>query len=361
MKIMHVVSSAAAGGAEIYVRDLAIHMATKGHEVFLVFIDRAYEAGRDEFFEADFLSQLDEHGISYGFIGQSSRRKPWRGVASLSYFCRMFAPDIIHSHLYYGAFFSLFQFGTPHVYTHHNIKLNANPFIYKILDMRTSVYIGICTACMNLLKGVTAKEVVNIDNGVDSARIIPKKEYSTNGTLRLVSIGTLSIQKNHQLLFHAISRLIDLDFFLKVAGEGSQTDKLKQLVDDLKIGHKVEFIGNSNNVKQLLHDSDLFIMSSAWEGLPIVQIEATLTGLPVLVTDVGGCSEIVDRVNNGLIAKVDIDDYSEKLERLIKNESLRLYFHKNALEKSGHYTVGNAVERHLELYSRLSHQLISHA
>lgn len=361
MRIMHIISSAAAGGAEIYVKDLSKAMSRNGHSIFVVLLDRASESGRDAEFETLFLAELDQYDVEYGFLGDACRKNPFKGLFGLSSFCRHFEPDIIHSHLYYGAAFSIFQFGIPHVYTHHNIKLKAKPLFYKFLDMRTSAYIGICQACVKLLKSVTSKEVVNIDNGVDYGRIIPKYEYMPGPALKLVSVGTLSVQKNHQLLFHAVSKLKDLNFFLTVAGEGSQTVKLKQLVEELEIGDKVNFVGNSNNVKQLLHDSDLFVMSSAWEGLPIVQIEATLTGLPVLVTDVGGCSEIVNRVGNGLVAKVELDDYVEKLKQIIENDSLRFDFHKKGLENSSHYTVDNAVERHLELYSRLKRQLSSHA
>lgn len=361
MKIMHVISSAAAGGAEIYVKDLSKSMSEKGHSLFVVLLDRASESGRDAEFEASFLAELEKSGVEYGFLGDACRRNPLKGILALSSFCRRFKPDIVHSHLYYGAVFSLFQFGVPHVYTHHNIKLKAKPLFYRFLDFRTTAYIGICRACEKLLKGVTSREVVHIDNGVDSGRIIVKKAYASASPLNVVSVGTLSVQKNHQLLFQAIARLAHLDFILTVAGEGSQAEKLKLLVNELGINNKVNFIGNSNNVKQLLHDSDLFIMSSAWEGLPIVQIEASLTGLPVLVTDVGGCSEIVERVGNGLIANVELEDYTAKLKQLIEDESLRLRFHTNALVNSQHYKVDNAVERHLELYNRLKRRLPSHA
>lgn len=341
-------------------KDLSKIMAKKGHNVFVVFIDRASESGRDADFEASFIAELTDFGVGYGFIGSSCRKNPLKGIAGLYKFCRKFNPDVIHSHLYYGAVYSFFQFGVPHVYTHHNIKLKTKPVMYKFLDLRTSSYIGICNACTNMLRSVTRKEVVNIDNGVDAARIIPKKNYLPSKPLRVVSIGTLSIQKNHELLFRAISALVDLDFTVTVAGEGSQTARLKNLVDELGIAQKVTFIGNSSNVKQLLHDSDLFVMCSAWEGLPIVQIEATLTGLPVLVTDVGGCSEIVNSVGNGLVADVEFDDYVQKLERLIVDDSIRLKFHENALAHSGKYTVDNAVNSHLELYGKVVKKSISH-
>ncbi|MDW7746925.1 glycosyltransferase [Halomonas sp.] len=361
MNIMHIVSSAASGGAEIYVKDLSKEMVARGNNVFIVFLDRAVESGRDAIFEASFLDELDKSGIEYGFLGSSSRKNPVKGALGLARLCRKFSPDVIHSHLYFGALFSLFQFRIPHVYTHHNIKLKASPYFYRLLDLRTTAYVGICIACEALLKGVTRKQVVRIDNGVDESRVIPKNTCSPGVPLKLICVSTLSLQKNHQLLLHAISKLPDLDLLLTVAGEGSQAHHLKGLVRELGIERKVNFIGNSNNIKQLLHDSDLFVMSSAWEGLPIVQIEATLTGLPVLVTDVGGCSEIVSRVGNGLVAKVELEDYTEKLKRLIVDGELRSIFHNNALKNRGYYTIDNAVNSHLKLYVNLTRQLARHA
>src|SRR5690554_2149785 len=154
MKILHIISSAASGGAEVYVKDLSKSMSDQGHDVFVVFLDRASESGRDVEFEASFLAELDQYGVGYGFLKRVCRKNPLKGVLRLFKFRRKFRPDIIHSHLYYGAIFSLFQLGTPHIYTHHNIKLNARPIIYKFLDLRTSAYVGICHACTRLLRGV---------------------------------------------------------------------------------------------------------------------------------------------------------------------------------------------------------------
>lgn len=361
MKIMHVISSAASGGAEVYVKDLSKAMAEKGNHMFVVFLDRAFESKRDPAFESAFLEELEQHGIEYGFLGRSCRRNPLKGIFRLAGFCRHFRPDIIHSHLYYGAVFSFFQFGVPHVYTHHNIKLNASAFFYRLLDLRTTAYVGICQACETLLSSVTKRKVVRIENGVDKTRVIPKQVCNTGLPLKLICVGTLSVQKNHQLLLNALSKLPDLDILLTVAGEGAKTQELKDLTRELGIEEKVNFVGNSNNIKQLLHDSDLFVMSSAWEGLPIAQIEATLTGLPVLVTDVGGCSEIVRCVGNGLVAKPELEDYTEKLKRLILDKDIRLNFHLNALKNAAQYTVDSSVIRHLDLYGPLTRQLPSHA
>ncbi len=361
MKIMHLVSSAASGGAEVYVKDLSKVMAENGHDVFIVFLDRASESGRDADFEASFLSELSQFGIGYGFLGRTCRKNLLKGIYRLARFRSQFQPDVIHSHLYYAAAFAIFQLGVPHLYTHHNIKLKAPAKLFRLLDMRTNAYVGICQACETLLTNVTRKEVMRIDNGVAMSRIMPKQEYHSNFPVRLVCVGTLGEQKNHALLLNSLARLGDLDYSLVVAGEGVKQGELQEMARALGIDDKVTFIGNSSNVKRLLHDSDLFVMSSAWEGLPIAQIEATLTGLPVLVTGVGGCSEIVDQVGNGLVARVDVDDYTEKLRRLIVDSSLRERFHSNALVNSGSYAVDNAVNRHLQLYEKLTKKSHSYA
>lgn len=357
MRILHVISSAASGGAEIYVKDLSKAMVEEGNDVFIVFLDRAIEAGRDEGFEAAFLNELDQHGIHYGFLGQACRKNPLKGVLRLRRFYKDFKPDVVHSHLYYANVFAWFLPKCNRVYTHHNIKLGAKPALYRFLDIKTDAYIGICLACQNMLEKVTRRQVEHIDNGVDASRIIPKISYQTSGTVKLLFVGRLSQQKNLSLLITAMSKLPpEAAAELMIAGEGPLKTSLETLVSELKLEDNVVFLGNCSNVKELLNNADVFVMSSAWEGLPIAQIEATLTGLPVLVTNVGGCAEIVNRVENGLVAEVNVNDYTEKLAHIVSDVAFRKRCFENAIANGFQYTVNNAVAKHLQLYSRLIEQ-----
>lgn len=353
MRILHIISSAAAGGAEVYARDLSIEMAKSGHQVFIVFLDRASEAGRDLSFETSFLNQLQQHDIEFDFIGQKARKNPLKGVLALRKFVKNFKPDVVHSHLYYGAVFALFLTGVKRVYTHHNIRLRANKHIYKLLDLRTDAYIGICDACKRLLESVTKGTVHHIDNGVDESRIIKKEHYLETDPVKLVFVGRLSEQKNISLLLEAAARVKGHDFLVMIAGEGAFLPELKALAERLGISSKVRFLGNVIDVKSLLNESDVFVMSSAWEGLPIAQIEATLAGLPVLVTNVGGCSEIVTSVGNGIVVEVDLDEYSSALEKLVNDYALRLQFHENAMKNSWIYSITTSVDKHLDVYRSL--------
>lgn len=359
MRILHVISSAAAGGAEIYVKDLSIEMVKAGHQVFILFLDRATEAGRDGDFEAKFLREIELQGIEYGFIGAAARKKPWLGISKINGAVSDFSPDIVHCHLYYAAIFSLFVKNAKVVYTHHNIRLGAKPIIYELLDMKVSRYIGICQACKELLKGVSRKKVVRIDNGVSPARIQKRlrgrkekgSEEKGSEVAKLISVGRLSDQKNLVLLISSLAKLVDVRYQLKIAGEGPLRESLEQLANDKGISAHIEFLGNVSNVDELLYEADVFVMSSAWEGLPIAQIEATLSGLPVIVTNVGGCAEIVHKTCNGIVVdELDEESYAQALEKMLTNHSLHHLFSQNALAYSSDYLIKTSADKHIALY-----------
>ncbi|WP_444677376.1 glycosyltransferase [Halomonas sp. E19] len=353
MNIMHVISSAAAGGAEVYVKDISIEMRKRGHRVFIAFLDRAEEAGREQSYEDKFLAELRDNGIEFGFVGARARRNPLKGVAALRKFQRAFKPDLIHSHLYYAAIFSAFLPRVKRVYTHHNIKLRANPILYRFLDRRTHAYVGICNACTSLLKQVATRDVHHIDNAVDAARLVPIENYPDRPLVTLLYVGRLSEQKNLALLLNALSRIDSANYRLLLAGSGPEDAQLRQLASELGIAERLDFLGNVDNVSSLLKEADVFVMSSAWEGLPIAQIEATLTGLPVLVTDVGGCSEIVEKVDNGLVVGVEVEAYADALKKMLNDYSARLRYHRNAINNSEIYTISKSVDKHLDLYHSL--------
>lgn len=353
---MHIISSPGAGGAEIYVKDLAIAMVGKQHEVLILFLNKAQDIGRDTAFQDDFLAMLAAKGIRYEFIGYKARRNPLLGAYRVHQSAKAFRPDIIHCHLYYAAIFALFTHGAKIIYTHHSIKLCAPAYIYRLLDLRIASYVGVCEACKLMLQTVTRRPVVLINNAVEPQRIIfrQSKTVATNGTVVILVVGRLSEEKNLPLLFHALTRLNDLDFVVHVAGEGPDKEDLKRLVDQLDLTEKVQFLGNVSNVPALMSQSDIYAMSSAWEGLPIALIEATLTGLAVIVTDVGGCAEVVRHANNGIVVhELQPAAYALELRRLIGSKKLRDQFSKNALDNSQQYKLTTSVDAHLALYDSL--------
>ena len=356
MNIIHCISAPAAGGAEIYVKDLALSTVKKGHKVHICFLGHAKELGRDENFEVLFLKELDDNMVSYSFIGNYARKKPWNGILHLRKLTKIFQADILHCHLYYFSVFSLFVSNVKVIYTHHNIVLGVNKYLYKLLDFRISSYVGICQACTDVLRDITNKPVVRVDNAVNQKKLIVKKSYvkSSSESVKILMVGGLIKQKNYQLVIEAASKLSDLDFEIQIAGEGPLKDVLYREVVTNSLQNKVNFIGNCNNIPEMLNQSDIFAMCSEWEGLPISLIEATLSGVPVIVTDVGGCAEVVRHCKNGIVInKLNAIDYAKGLRKLIESIEFRKQCFINALDKCEKFTIGYSVNKHLVLYNNV--------
>lgn len=353
LRIVHVLSSPAAGGAEVYVKDLALAMAARGHFVAIAFLSHAHEVGRQRSYEEIFLDELSSGGVKVDFIGYKARRNPVFGWARMRRLVKEWQPDVVHSHLFYGLLFSVFS-AAPVVYSHHSIKLRLGAWVYRLLlDRVVDTYVGICAACVNVLKSASSRPVVRIDNGVSSARVRRRPKLLLGRTgVRLFSTGRLTEQKNYSLLLEAVAELDDLDFSLEIAGEGPLRAALEREVGQRHLSHRVTLLGNVSDVAERLSGSDIFVMSSAWEGLPIALLEATLTGLPVVVTNVGGCAEVVHTVGNGLVVDtLDAKDLAAALRRMIESESQRSFFSNNALAYSTRYELNTSLSSHLSLYS----------
>jgi glycosyltransferase involved in cell wall biosynthesis len=125
-----------------------------------------------------------------------------------------------------------------------------------------------------------------------------------SGVFCWMAIGRLDAPKDYPNLLQAFS-MIHHDGakpHLCIAGAGSQ-DALLRLASQLGLGGRIHFLGLRRDVPDLLSAADAFVLSSAWEGLPNVVMEAMASGLPVVVTDVGGVRELVqDDVSGYVVA-----------------------------------------------------------
>jgi glycosyltransferase involved in cell wall biosynthesis len=119
----------------------------------------------------------------------------------------------------------------------------------------------------------------------------------------IISIGRLEVPKGFSTLLEAIRIVKEKfhDLILLLVGEGSLRTQLQQLAVELKIQNEVRFLGVRKDVYVLLQLSDIFVMSSWWEGMPIALLEAGACGLPAIASAVGGITEIVSEGVNGLL------------------------------------------------------------
>lgn len=141
---------------------------------------------------------------------------------------------------------------------------------------------------------------------------------------QLLFVGRLTAVKGLPVLFEVVARLRDVTIF--IAGDGPDRKLLEEKVQALKISSSVKFLGHQSRgqVRELLKRSDIFVMSSFAEGVPVALMEAMAAGVPVVATRIAGVPELVDDGRSGLlVAPGDVNEMVTALRRLLGDADLR--------------------------------------
>ena len=188
-----------------------------------------------------------------------------------------------------------------------------------------------------------------------------KKEYGIEEKTPIIFYAArICPQKKPQVFIKTIKKLKDkkLKFLAVVAGDGEDFEWLKNYVNDYKLEDVVKLLGAIPNkeVNRLMKSSDIFFLSSQWEGIALSIYEAMACGVTVVGSDVGGQRELVTKECGFLIEpkddKQEIKEYTKILQDLIKNPSVLNKMEKNARIKIEKYfrleQMGNCMEKMLE-------------
>jgi len=102
---------------------------------------------------------------------------------------------------------------------------------------------------------------------------------------KLVCVGAFRPQKNHKVLIQALNNLKHLDFVCYLIGKGPLEQEIRDLVNEYQLEDKVKFLGFQSNPFKHMYNSDIFVLSSDFEGLPNVLLESLVCNLPIVSTD----------------------------------------------------------------------------
>lgn len=359
MRILHIISAAASGGAEVYVKDLARFLSKQSHTIHIAFLSTAADAGRDVMYEEEFLRDLEFSGINVCVIGNEARRKPWLGIARVRRYIKKNSIDVCHSHLAYGVAFSCMS-GVPVIYTHHTIAPHWGKLAYFFFNKIIDEYVAISDACANALRSYTGREVNIIANGVSLEKFTGYVRVRTlSDKVNVAMVGRIAAPKDYMNMLRALTLLKEsvrarLKVCIAGEGDGRCKDELKDYIKKNGLGPVVEFVGVKQNVPSFLSEADLFLMSSSSEGLPISLIEATASGLPCIVTDVGGCAEVIEACSNGvLVPPKNPQALADAIYRFVSDESCMRQLSINAVNNSYKYSIDTAAKMHVELYESI--------
>ncbi len=216
------------------------------------------------------------------------------------------------------------------------------------------------------LKILPASKVKVIHNGLDPGKFETglKEEGKKNKRkqfalplegLLLLSVGSLSRQKGYSQLFQALNKVKQkrADFHLVIAGIGPEHDQLKKEIIEMGLADKVSMIGRCDDVAALMAAADGLVLSSLWEGLPGVVMEAMAAELPVIATAVGGTPELVlDGETGFLVAPCQHEELASVLEKLMAmlDEERRAMGRAGRRRVEEHFHVDTMVRSYQDLY-----------
>jgi glycosyltransferase involved in cell wall biosynthesis len=178
----------------------------------------------------------------------------------------------------------------------------------------------------------------------------------------IVSVARLDeIQKDHRTLLRAYAQLAQtfaggaLQEDLVIVGDGGFRSELEALAVELGIGERVHFTGYRNNPHAIVARASALVLSSRYEGMPMVLLEALALGKPVISTDCPtGPREILDDGRYGLLVPVgDVDAMTAALSRLLSDHALRDGFTREALVRAREYGLEASNERFAACVTRI--------
>lgn len=293
MVIAHVIDSMEVGGAEAVVQALCRLQRAAGHSPSVHCLHHL----------GSFGEELAAEGIPVHVHG------PARGPQIMR---RLFAafraerPEVVHCHnksaTVHAAVVARLAGARVLVSTRHGMA--APPYSFRkefkfwmISAMFCDRVVAVCeTARHNMMAGArqVAHKVTTIRNGAYPPRVDEAAVSQPSGFV-LVTVGRLAPVKNYSALLRAVAlaRQQVPDLTLRFVGDGPERQALVRLTAELGLERVVEFCGTRSDVGTFLHGSDVFVLSSLSEGLPISILEAMAAGLPAIATEVGGMPEVV--------------------------------------------------------------------
>lgn len=336
MKVLHVFNELKYSGAEIMYRDASGGFMKNGLRLWALSTGPCLGV---------FAEKMEE-------VGFNTKNYCYRGIIDIFGFFKFLywllkllrdeSFDVIHVHrsdMFLLIGIVAYLKGIRCVYTFHNVFkckkhtypihflrrwLAKNVFSVRFQSISDSVYENE----VSFFKNKTAL----VYNWYSNTRFYPQTSEDEKVSIRtsinldkedfvMITVGGCSDIKRHEEVIHAVAELKD-EYSIKYLhlGDGCNRHKEEDLVRDLGLEKNVIFLGNVDNVRQFLVASDLYVMPSRFEGIPITTIEAMGTRIPCLLYDVPGLRDFNSDGENALIIPPNRNDLINSLRSILSGK-----------------------------------------
>jgi len=361
IKTAFILSELRPGGMERVVLNLANELSDKNHETAVICIQG----------EGIISRNLKGKKIFFKSIG-SYKSLDLKAVFVLGNYLKKFKPDIISIHDYsslpYAIIASMLFLRVPVVFTGHgllyegfdNLK-NRCRFFSRFLSGFSAVSCEVAQRHKKFLNG--KKNIEIIPNGVPLTKNCKsledtRKELLVNqNEIFFLAVGNPRPEKGFEDLIDSASLIYeqnkDLKFKVLIAGTLSDSPYCKMLekrIKDKNLETKLKFLGFRSDTFDLYNAADVFVLSSRSEGMPMVILEAMMSGLPVVATKVGGVPSTI-RDTGILTESANPQKLSEAMQEIIKNKDELGKKTENLARKE--YSIDKMTDSYLSFFKKI--------
>ncbi|WP_050288451.1 glycosyltransferase [Yersinia intermedia] len=351
MNLLYIITGLGMGGAEKQTVLLANKMFSAGHDVMIISLT-GETVVRPE--KGIHLRELNLDKSIFNLCN---------GLFKARKIIKKFKPDVIHSHMYHANIFSrilrLFTKIPVLICTAHSTNEGSTlrMLAYRYTDRLASLSTNVSQDAVDSFvskRASTADRMIVVTNGIDTSqfhfsvsdRQTKRTELAiSDETPMLLSVGRLMKAKDYPNLLNAYSLLLKNYNYkniprLFIVGTGHLDSHLKNMASELAIEQYVTFLGRRDDIRQLMCATDIFVLSSEWEGFPLVITEAMACKKLIVATDSGGikealgeCGAVVpvknpDALSNAIYKMINLSDdekisLGEKVRaRIVKTNSI---------------------------------------
>jgi glycosyltransferase involved in cell wall biosynthesis len=354
------------GGAERCLVELATRLDRKRFTPVVYCLSPAPLPG-----EPTLVPALQSAGVEVECLG-ARRAADFPGVvARLAGMMRQRKTQILQTLLFHANFvgrIAAWRAGVPHVVCGIRVAQRQpswHLWLDRITHRMVERYVCVSQSVADFSAGagrLPAGKLEVIPNGIDIARFndVPPADLSNHGLAgrRLVTfIGRLEVQKgvSHLVATAAdwLRRLPDCD--LLIVGRGPLETALQRQCRDAGIAQRVHFVGWLADIPAILAASGLLVLTSIWEGMPNVVLEAMASRLPVVATQVEGvCELLAPELQEQSVPYGDWEGFSALIVRILSDRELANRLgHENRRYAEQNFTIARMVESYQALWERI--------
>jgi glycosyltransferase involved in cell wall biosynthesis len=337
LRVLQVIPILAMGGLERVATGL-----TLGLRPFVARVAVAGRTGVKKLGSAEIEGPLRDGGVTVYHIPRARGRlvDVARAGIALARILRHERPDVIHAHNPVGGAAASIaralslRSGTAIVTTYHGVEPHRLARATRVLSLTSDLVVGVGPTTTRALKQIGLREdrsdtvynAFSLKLTRSAAEVREEFGVPTDAQL-VVTVGRYAREKNQALLLDALALLLPHrpSLHALLVGVGVLEDELRAQTFALGIADRVQITGPRADAQDIIRASDVFVLSSASEGLPLVLLESMALGVPVISTNVGGVGDAVVDGETGLLARPgDAAALADGLGRLLDDEALRV-------------------------------------